>query len=136
MIQHNYHTAEGLRNLLARLGRYYWSPRPPQAYTKPNSKRSGLGSVRPLDCGAFNVAWACSDLDTDSSNEAHMKALQVYVDMTRITQAKVTENIQLTDILTLLTHNEFKLWYSQNSGFLPEFARNYIESGFEKHGIH
>jgi hypothetical protein len=110
-----------VKQLVARLSRYYWSPNHPTTYTTPEGR--GLGRLAPECYGTFNLVWATHKLDTVQD---HLKAISAFTEQKALA-SEVVKGAEIGSWLTLLQPHEMAFWLQENRGQVSRKTRTNIE---------
>ena len=98
-----------VRSLTSKLGKYYWSLKPPECCVLPDG--SGIGRIAYDNMAAFNLAW-CFHKPRDA--ETHNSAITTFVLLREPLLVK-SGNISLEDAVMLLSPDAFKVWLKKYS---------------------
>ena len=100
-----------IRELVAKLGKFHWSPNHPSTYVFPHPESGnpvGVGVIAMRSPGAFNLMYVAVN-GALSTMEDHQRAIDVLVKCDQLARFEV-EKQPLSSWLTLFTEEEFKVW--------------------------
>lgn len=111
---------QDVRELVARLSQYHWSPNHPSSYLTPEGR--GLGKMAHACYGSFNLIWATHSLQTVDDHVIAMGAFSEQVELSK----QVIKDTELGWWLTLLQPHEFAVWFRDNRQKVNSKSRSRI----------
>lgn len=115
------------QEMITKLSKFYWSPRPPETYLIPHPTTGvqvGLGRIVHKSYAAFNLTYAyvggkLQDVGTQA------RAVKVFSFLQDRLEVPVA-GADLSSWVTLLTQPEFTAWAAANTDSIPLELRNYM----------
>jgi hypothetical protein len=106
-----------VQKMLTRLGKFYWSPEPPEHYVIPQPDTGidcGIGTVAHLNYGAFNLTWASEPWNWQTI-AGQTVLCTAFAQIKPLTQHKIN-GVCLADYLTLYQPKGFIHWLNTEKG--------------------